>query len=305
MRHAIIFFGTPAFCEPALRALAADGEFNLKLVVTKQDQPVGRGKKLTSPTAKLVADELGIPVLQTKHPGKQPAFDQIRMIGADAFVVVAYGSILPDALLALPQHGVVNAHPSLLPKYRGASPIQAAILNGDSETGVSFILLKPGPVDSGPVFFQRPHPIPGRATCEVLYRELAHAVASELPDALAKYLRDELKPHEQDHHTATYVKLVTSSDGEIDWSRSANEIDRQIRAYTPWPGCSTDFRGKRLKIRKTKPSEKHSELPPGTFFREGKELLVACGNGALHVLEVQIEGRAPMDGLSFLNGYLK
>lgn len=284
----VIFFGTPEFAVPSLCALAQDARFEISAAVTQPDKPAGRGKKLTPSQVKVAAKELGLEVLQPKPLSLPPLI-------ADLFVVVAYGEILPDEILEIPKYGTINIHPSLLPKYRGPSPIQTAILNGDKETGISIIKLEPGPVDSGPIVLQKKYTIPDRSTHLSLSEELALEASKLLPDAIFGLIGGKIALKEQDHKKATYTKRLKKEDGEIDWSKDVLEIDRQIRAFTPWPGAFTKFHGKRLKILKAHPDG--NNLPKDA-------LTMTCSTGALVIDEVQLEGKKPISGKEFASNYL-
>lgn len=283
----VVFFGTPEFAVPSLRVLAQDARFEISAVVTQPDKPAGRGKKITPSQVKVAAKELGLEVLQPKPPA-------MASLMADLFVVAAYGEILPDEILKIPKYGTINVHPSLLPKYRGPSPIQTAILKGDKETGISIIKLEPGPVDSGPIIVQKKYAISDRSTYLCLSEELALEASKLLSGAIFGLIRGNT-PKKQNCQNAVYTKRLKKEDGKINWAKSAVEIDRQIRAFSPWPGTFTEFQGKRLKILKAHPGG--DDLPKDA-------LIMTCGSGALIIDKVQLEGRKQISGKEFASNYL-
>jgi methionyl-tRNA formyltransferase len=299
----ILFFGTSDFAVPSLKALASDGRFEIAGVVTQPDRPVGRHATMTPPAVKVTATELGITTIQQPEKLKDEAFQSwIREVGpaCDAFVIVSYGKILPQWLLDLPKKGVINVHGSLLPRWRGASPIQAAIAAGDATSGVTIMLID-AEMDHGPVLAMKETPIHLDDTGGSLHDRLAPLGAEILPDTLAGYLDGTIMPQEQDHSKATPCKILSRDDGKIDWAKSADEISRLVRAYNPWPGTWTMFHGKRLKILKTLTIMADENFKPGQCFVFEKQPAVACGDGSAVVLEtVQIEGRSVVTGKQFI-----
>jgi methionyl-tRNA formyltransferase len=282
MRKRVVFFGTPEIAVPSLEALSKD--YDVVAVVTKPDTPVGRKKKLTPPAVKVAALALGIPVLQPKSlkPEKKSgsaAIAQLTELAPDVCVVFAYGKILPPDVLDIAPYGCVNIHPSLLPVLRGPSPLQGAILAGLPETGVSIMLLDEE-MDTGPILLQEPFTLDPRETAETLHDKAAVLSAQVITRALDGYLAGELMPQPQDSSQATYCRLIKKKDGEIDWSHSAEDIDRQIRAFTPWPGAFTVVDGLRIKIVKA--------------HVEGGQLILEM---------VQPEGKKPMSYEDFQRGY--
>lgn len=280
----VIFFGTSDFAVPSLEALSNDPRFQVTLIVTQPDRPVGRHAVLTPPPLKVSATKFGIPVLQ---PEKIKELQDVKL-DADVFVVASYGKILPQWLLDIPKHGCVNVHGSLLPRWRGASPIQAAIAAGDTETGVT-IMKMDADLDHGPIITAAAEPIRSDDTGGSLHDRLAELGAKTLPDALAGYLDGTITASEQDHANATTCRTLTRDDGKIDWSKSAAEIERLVRAYNPWPGTWTELDTKRVKILSAK---------------EGNSgLAMLCGDGAfLELVTVQPEGGKPMSGQDYQNG---
>lgn len=300
----LIFFGTPAFAATFLSALHADPFFEVVAVVTTPDEPVGRKKILTPPPTKVFALEHDIPLLQPTKL-KDPAFaEALRAYGADAFVVVAYGRIIPQAVLDIPPLGCVNIHPSLLPKLRGPSPIVSAIATGERETGVTIMKID-ADMDHGPTFGNVTFPIDPRDTADTLTEKVvAHGVPLLL-DVLKKYATGALSPHEQNHGAATYCKLLSRNDGHIDWQQSAEAIERTIRAYTPWPGTWTTWirNGVPLSLKILAADTTVQSTPPGNASVQGDTLLIGTGTSALRITELQPAAGKRMDAASFLRGY--
>lgn len=312
----VVFFGTPEFAIPSLRALFNDARFSVTEVVTRPDEPAGRGMQSTSPAIKNEAERLGLTVFQPESLSGTETIDylmtpnanaceHLRGLNADVFVVVAYGRILPERVLDLPPHGIINVHPSLLPMYRGPSPIQTAILNGDAISGVSVILLKSGPVDAGPLLAQQSCPVPDGATYATFSAELAEIAANLLPSTIIAYVSGTGIPQPQDETHATSTKRITREDGKLDYTQSAEDLERRIRAFTPWPGTYITFRGKRLKILIAHIDGGSFIEQPGTIKLYNKTPVLVCGTGALILDSVQLEGRSPLAGKDFASGYLK
>lgn len=299
----IVFMGTPEFAVPIFKSLRSAKEYEIVAVVTQPDRPVGRKQKLTPPAMKLAAQKHQIPVLQPERLRKPEATAEIKELNPDLIVVVAYGQIIPKTILDLPRFGAVNVHPSLLPKYRGASPIQATIANGDTVTGVTIMLLDEQ-LDHGPILADRAVAIAPTATGETLSERLAQTGATLLMETLPRYVKGELVPREQDHGAATVVKQLTREDGRIDWSRSAIEIERVIRAHNPWPGSWTTWNELRLKIIGVKVSnEAPTWLKHGSVFQTSDGLLaVRCANGSIVLEILQSEGKKEMTAAEFLRG---
>lgn len=313
----VVFLGTPEFAVPSLAALVRRHE--IALVLTQPDRPKGRGRHLAEPPVKALARGYGLPVLQPETLGERemrPAFEQAR---AEAAVVVAYGLKIPDWLLALHPRGAINVHGSLLPAYRGAAPVNRAIINGDAETGVTTMLLA-SRMDAGPLLMQRRTPIGPEETAGEVTARLAELGAGLLVVTLDGLASGTVLPREQDEALATLAPKLRKEDGLIDWKRGAREIVNLVRGVNPWPGACAALDGKPLKIWKaavaarpeTAPASKAvpaaaaaSEVRPGTVlaasFHEG--LLVACGAGeAVALLNVQTEGKKPLTAPEFLRG---
>jgi len=302
----IIFFGTGDFAVPSLTALVKDGRFDVLAVVTQPDRPVGRHATITPPPVKVAATILGITDVRQPETLKDAGFQSwIKSVGrsCDAFVVVSYGKILPQWLLDLPKEGVVNVHGSLLPRWRGPSPIQAAIAAGDAKSGVTIMKID-AEMDHGPILSTVETQIAPDETGSSLHDRLAVLGTEALPKTLADFLDGRVSPVEQDHASATTCKILTRDDGKIDWTRPATDIERLIRAYNPWPGCWTLVGGKRLKIHKASVIAGDDAFKPGQCFVFEKQPAVACGEGTALVLdEIQIEGRASVSGAAFVKGF--
>jgi methionyl-tRNA formyltransferase len=301
----IVFFGTPQFSADFLTALLDDNEIEVAAVVTQPDEPQGRKRVLTPPPVKVLAESRGIPVWQpTRIKENVAMFETLRAYKADAFVVIAYGRILPQALLDIPARGVVNVHPSLLPKYRGPSPMQAAIAAGDAETGISIMLID-ALMDHGPILAVEKLTIDPRETTESLTKKVTKIGAPLLVDTLKKWIDGAITPVEQDHSAATICSILKREDGIIDWSQPAEVIDRKLRAFTPWPGMSTTWTRNGtpvgLKIIRAMLSDKSVE--PGRVLIDGNQLYVGTSSTALQITDLQPAGGKPMDAGTFIRGY--
>lgn len=309
-KQPIVFFGTAEFAAPILELLVKEG-WPIKLVVTQPDEPAGRHQELQDPPVKLVAQRLCLAVAQPDKLTADFINDTMELKQAGLFVVCAYGRFLPESLLKIPPHGVINIHPSLLPKYRGPSPIQTAILRGDKTTGVSIMLLD-AEMDHGPLLGQKKVEIGTKETAPELSRRLADLGARMLVEVLPGYLAKTVKPKPQNHELASICKILKREDGEIDWSRKAAEIYNQWRALQPWPGVFSvlDVRDKRLRVKlvKLRPIEKNTpgNKNPGELVADGKELGIICGDRKILLIEeLQPEGKKAMSGEAFVNGYLR
>jgi methionyl-tRNA formyltransferase len=295
----VAFFGTPAYAVPALTALASDSRFSVELVVTQPDRPAGRGKALTPPAVKVEAKRLGLPLYQPSTlrdaPSRQPLVDS----GADLFVVAAFGLIFGEKTLAIPRIAPVNLHASLLPAYRGASPISAAIENGDAETGVSLMVMERG-LDSGPVIATRSIPIDADATTESLTVELAQLGASLLIDEIGAYASGRVVPVPQPAAGVTLVRPLTKADGEIDWLQSAAQIERHVRAMWPWPRASARIDSGSVQIHRASIAGRVG-LQPGRIAIDGGTVIVGTGDGTLILDLVQFPGKSPIDGRALAN----
>ncbi len=293
--------GTPAAAVPTLARLLSDGH-EVAAVYTQPDRPAGRGKKLTASPVKVFAAEQGLKVLQPTKLKTEEAAQEFAGHGADAAVVVAYGRILPDAFLNAFPRGAINVHFSLLPRYRGAAPVNWAIVNGDTVTGVTTMQMDPG-LDTGDILLQKAVDIrPGENSIELMER-LAVIGAELLSETLGDI--DEIKAIPQDNDGATLAPILKKSDGLADWSMSAIEIANRVRGFQPFPGVFTFFRGKRVKILKARPLEiagGRSQTAPGSILKVEEGYAVNCGGERLLLEIVQPEGKQPMSAESFFNG---
>jgi len=291
--------GTPDFAAPSLQALIDNVHFSVAAVVTQPDRPAGRNGQLKSSPVKLLALEHGLPILQPEEVKDSPELVKaIQSITPDAIVVVAYGKILPEEILDIPEYGIVNIHASLLPKYRGASPVVVAILNGDEFTGVTLMKIDLK-MDTGPIIASsEPLPIEKTDTAESLGQKLARIGADLLIDALPRYLEGEITPTPQDDSQATYVKLIQKEDGQIDWNESEELIVRKVRAFHPWPSAYTFWNDRMLKILEAEVVPE-VDTPKGTIAKIDNRLFI----GKLHINRLQLAGKPAVSGQEFLQGY--
>ena len=292
--------GTPEFAVPSLKTLFDEG-YTIPLVITQPDRPAGRGRKLTPPPVKVLSEKLGIPVYQPeKVKNNEELKELLEKISPDLIVVAAYGKILPKWLLEIPKHGVINVHASLLPKYRGASPIQSALLAGEEETGVT-IMKVTEKLDAGDILSQRRVKIEEKDNAQTLHDKLAREGALLLKETIPPYVSGKLKPVPQNEKEATYCFQIKKEMGKIDWRKGAREIFNMVRAFTPWPSAYTTFRGKLVKITEATPVSGEGE--PGEVIRADEELVVATGSGALKIERIKPEGRKEISGGEFIRGY--
>ncbi|MFN3285938.1 MAG: methionyl-tRNA formyltransferase [bacterium] len=293
----VLFFGTPRFAVPSLEACARAHQ--VVAVVTQPDRPAGRGRRLTSPPVAVRARELGLMVLQPER--LREARGALESAAADVGVVVAYGRILPSWLVRLPRLGCVNVHPSLLPKYRGASPVQAAIRNGDPTAGVS-VLWVTEELDAGDILGQREVPVSPEDTAGTLEAKLAEEGARLLLEVLDALERGQLRGRPQDPAQATYCGKLSKEDGLIRWDEPAEVVERHVRAMDPWPVAHTLHRGRVLRIWRVRPVEGAGQ--PGEVLRVTPEgFVVAAGSGAVEVVEVQPPSGRRMTGAEYARGY--
>jgi methionyl-tRNA formyltransferase len=299
----LVFCGTPQFAVPALQRLAA-ARFRVQLVVTQPDRAQGRGMELAAPPVKQAAQKLSLPVVQPERIKNNEEFQkQLADLAPDAIIVVGYGRIIPPWMLALPPRGNINVHASLLPKYRGAAPIQWAIANGESVTGVTTMLLNEG-LDTGDILLQRETQILPEDTSVTLSPRLAELGADLLMETLHGLERGDIHPVPQDHTRASVAPILKKEDGQVDFRRDAAEIHNRLRGFQPWPGAYTHFRGKNLKIIAARPVEGVSNLSPGELRIGGKKLFAGCGRGTvLELLQLQPEGSKVISGREFVSGY--
>lgn len=297
----IAFMGTPDFSVPCLRALAESGH-EVVGVFCQPDKPVGRKQELQAPPVKQEALRHGFRVLQPKSLRGGQGLELLKELQPELVIVVAYGKILPPDFLEYPKYGCVNIHASLLPKYRGASPIHWAVMAGDKETGVTVMQMDEG-MDTGDILLVKKLPIPNDATTEDMFERLSVLGAEAMLEAVEGIENGTLTPTSQDHAAATTVGLLTKEMGEIDWSAPAADIHNKIRGLYSWPGAYTSLHGKRLKLHRARLCEKGSACAPGTVTVQGGKLLVTCGDSrCIELLEVQPEGKKRMDASAFING---
>jgi methionyl-tRNA formyltransferase len=299
----LVFCGTPRFAVPSLAGLVSAG-FELQLVVTQPDRPQGRGMELAAPPVKQCALELALPVLQPEKIRKNEEFQaRLRELRPDAIIVVGYGRIIPPWMLELPPYGNINVHASLLPKYRGAAPVQWAIAQGEKTTGVTTMLLNEG-LDTGDILLQREMPIEDEDTSVTLAPRLAQMGAELLVETLHGLERKKIASVPQDDSRATLAPILTKEDGLVDFQRTAREIHNRLRGFQPWPGAYTQFRGKNLKLASARPAGTREGKNPGELFVENENLNVGCGDGtALQIATLQLEGKKTMSAREFINGY--
>lgn len=303
----IIFAGTPAFAVPTLEALQREGH-DIALVVTPPDRPQGRGLKLTPPAVKVAAERLGLPIAQPETVRGGAGKKLLETHQPDAVVIVAYGEIVPAELLSIPRFGWVNLHASLLPKYRGAAPIQWAIIDGESVTGVSTMRIEAG-LDTGPVYRKSEVRIEQDDTSQTLGERLSRAGADLMVETLELIGAGKVEPVPQDNGQASKAPMLRKEHGRIEWTKSASEIHNLIRGVTPWPSASTLFRGERLRILRARCAEpvETAESKPGAFTltkEKGRHrVFVSCGEGSsLELLEVQPAGKRALSAHDFANG---
>jgi len=299
----LVFCGTPGFAVPSLRALLADSYFQVAAVVTQPDRPSGRGKKTASSPVKEAALEAGIAVYQPEKIRSESSLDYFKRLAPDAVVIIAYGQIIPAALIALPRLGWINLHASLLPKYRGAAPINWAIINGEKITGLTTMQIDAG-LDTGPILLKYQTGIAPDETAPELYAQLAEAGAPLIVETLKKLDGGEITPAPQDHSQATLAPPLKKEDGRIDWVLPAPKIYNRIRGLQPWPGAFTSFRGAQCRIWGKPLKPVASGGMPGILLPTQEDgLLVICGGATvLHVEHVQLEGRNRITDREFMNG---
>lgn len=302
----LIFFGTQEWAGQLLEQVVQDGFFRVVAVVTQPDRPSGRARKPTPSPVKQMALKHGLTVLQPETLADDTILDQLRSLDPRVALVVAFGRLLPKRLLDLVPLGFVNVHPSLLPRWRGPSPVQTALAAGDRVSGVTIMKLD-SQMDHGPILAQQRLEIAPLETAESFMRRVADTSESLLLDTLKGYIEGRIVPIEQDHSQATFCKMLEREDGRIDWRDTAEAIERKIRAYQPWPGTWTvvedEGRALRLKIIEALLSKDHSETPSAHLFAHGQRLFVLTGSGVLEITVLQPEGKPPMPAQAFLSGY--
>jgi methionyl-tRNA formyltransferase len=295
----VIFLGTPAFAVPTLEKILEAGHTVLT-VISQPDRPKGRSQALSASPVKETALRHGLPVFQPERIKRPEVVAQLAGLPAEAMVVVGYGQIIPQSIIDLPRYGILNVHASLLPKYRGAAPIQWAIANGETTTGVTIMRIDAG-LDTGEMLLRGETAIDPEETAMELGVRLAAMGANLLVETLARI--ETLVPQKQDASQATYAPILKKEDGLIDWTLPAAAIHNRVRGLLPWPGTYTRFRGQTLHIWKTWGRFPTCPGPPGRLVRAGKSLQVVCGDGsALELVELQLEGKKRMAGEAFANG---
>lgn len=297
----IVFAGTPDFAATALKALLEAG-YNLVGVYSQPDRPAGRGRKLMPSPVKQVALDAGIPVFQPVSLKPEDAQQELASLKPDVMIVAAYGLILPKAVLDIPTHGCLNIHASLLPRWRGAAPIQRAIAAGDAETGITIMQMDEG-LDTGDMLLKTSTPIHADDTGGSLHDRLADMGGKAIVEALVQLANSELAPEPQNDADANYAHKLSKEEGHIDWSRSAIEIERLIRAFNPWPGTFTDLGEQRIRLHQASALDQSSDKLPGTVIsREREGVEVACGTGTLKVTSVQLPGSKAQSISDLING---
>ncbi len=299
----IVFMGTPEFAVPSLEGLVSSGH-QVVAVYTQPDRPVGRGRSPAPSPVKKAALKLGLLIIQPTSLKSAEVVAQLADFQPDVIVVAAFGQILPRSVLNVPKYGCVNVHPSLLPKFRGASPVAAAILAGEESSGVSIMLMDEG-LDTGPVLAQAVVPISPQDNTGSLTEKLSHIAARLLQETLPRWLSGEITPQPQNGAEATYSGQFTKDDGRIDWRSPAVDIWRRVRAFNPWPGCYTEWQGKQLKILEAVPLPGEGSLGIGKVISLDKKdaaFGIGTGDGILGVLKVQLEGKKVMAASEFWRG---
>ncbi|MGB6820931.1 MAG: methionyl-tRNA formyltransferase [Candidatus Acidiferrales bacterium] len=297
----IVFCGTPAFALPTLHELTAQPDFKVQAVVTQPDRPRGRGHETSSSPVKAAALEAGISVSQPEKIRSESSFDFFKRLAPDVVVIIAYGQIIPQRLIDLPRLGWINLHGSLLPKYRGAAPINWAIVNGESRTGITTMQVDAG-LDTGPILLTHEVGIAPDEPASELYARLAEAGAPLMVETLRRLDRKEITAQTQQNSQATLAPLLKKEDGRIDWNLAAPKIYNRVRGLQPWPGTFTTFRGKTCHIW-GKPAQEIVDGAPATILTRGHDVLVACGEQtSLHLEFAQLEGRKRVTAQEFANG---
>ncbi|KPK72814.1 MAG: methionyl-tRNA formyltransferase [Acidithiobacillales bacterium SM23_46] len=296
----LLFAGTPAFAVPALAALQAAGH-RVLAVYTQPDRPAGRGRHLNESAVKQYAKSHGLEVRQP--PDLKGCAREIAALAPDAMIVIAYGVLLPPDILAIPKHGCINVHGSLLPRWRGAAPIARALEAGDSVTGVTIMQMDAG-LDTGPMLLKRETPIDETDTATTLHDRLSVLGAGALIEALERLERGALSPETQDNALACYARKLRKEEGIIDWTQPATVLARRVRAFNPWPVANTRMAGRGLRVWEAHSSDDNRDSTPGTIVSaDANGINVACGSGMLILTRVQAEGGNPLSAAEFLNGH--
>lgn len=295
----LVFLGTPEFAVPTLEACVTSGH-DVVAVYTQPDRPKGRGRELTASPVKLAARVKGISVRQPEKIRETQTVEELRQTAPDAMIVVGYGQIVPQSIIDIPRYGILNVHASLLPKYRGAAPIQRAIAEGEAVTGVTIMKIDAG-LDTGDMLHKVETPIGVEETAVELGSRLAVLGAAALVETLARI--DSIVPEKQNDALATLAPQLRKEEGQVDWTLDASTISNRARGFQPWPGCYTAFRDRTLHIFRCQPSDESLIAEPGTLIARRKRMFVACGHAStLELLEVQLDGRRRASAADFLNG---
>ncbi len=299
----IVFMGTPQFAVPSLKILL-DKKHDVVGVVTQPDKPKGRGRKIIPPPVKEVALKRGLLVLQPQKARDEGFVQEVKALEPGAICVVSYGQLLPDDLLKIPEYGAINVHTSLLPRYRGAAPMNWAVINGETVTGNTTMLMN-SEMDAGDILLQEEAPIEPNDTAETLSGKMAPMAAELLARTLEGIEEGRLTPIPQDHTAVTFAPKLTKEVADIDWYKSCREIHNLVRGTNPWPGAFTRYQGQTIKIWKTAPVDENPGPEPGTIIEIDKEgLLVQTGKGRLRIEEVQLENRKRMPVNDFIQGHV-
>ncbi|MEK7545274.1 MAG: methionyl-tRNA formyltransferase [Patescibacteria group bacterium] len=306
MQLQVVFFGTSEIGIPTLLALVENKKINLLTVITQPDQKAGRKGEITSPEVKIFAEQKNIPVLQPENLKGNEAFEQfLKNLKPDLFIVFSYGKILPPAILAIPKFGAVNIHTSLLPKFRGASPIQEALLQGEKQTGITMIKMNEK-MDEGDIIFVKKMPIEENDDYISLEERLSILSGILIDPLIQDYTQGILKPLKQKNENATYCSKRTKEDGKIDWEKeNAQEVERKMKAFKKWPGIFTMWNGKRIKIQDGSTEESQPGKPGSLSFTEKNIMKIACKKGSFIPKKLQMEGKKEMGIEEFLRGYEK
>ena len=295
-----VFMGTPDFALQTLQGLI-DAGCNMVGVYTQPDRPKGRGKQLAAPPVKELAQQHDIPVYQPLKLRQPEAVAELEALAPDLIVVVAYGQILPKSVLEIPAHGCINVHASLLPKYRGAAPINKAIIDGATETGITTMYMDVG-LDTGDMLIKKSLSIGPEETAGELHDRLATLGRETMDETLRQLCAESLQREVQDDAQSTYASMMKKEDGRIDWNRSAQEIHNHVRGLDPWPGAYTALNGELLKLARTCPQELDGDKPGSVISADTDGILIACGSGSLLIKELQLAGRKRLMAGDFLRG---
>lgn len=299
----IIYMGTPDFAVPCLERLVKEENYDVVLVVTQPDKPRGRKQEMTPSEVKVCALEHGIEVYQPQTLKTQEAYEYLKKFEPDYIIVAAYGKILPKNILDLPKFACINVHGSLLPKYRGAAPIQRSVLAGDAVTGITTMLMGEG-LDTGDMLLKSEYKIDINATSGEVFDALALSAPDLLMETIEKFTKGEIIPEKQNENEATHAAMLSKEEAVIDWNKTALEIHNTIRGMAPWPVAYTGYKGKKLKIFTSYLTHEKTSLPAGKLKEDKNKILVACGDGnLLEIVSLQLEGGKRLEAKQFLAGH--